>query len=559
MSNGTQQTGPPDDLVATISDRLSGSELGEVERGLVRAALHGEDAIRRELDSSGTFPQSASAKTDQGQREEVFLKSISVSGFRGIGPRSTLELDARPGLTIVEGPNGSGKSSFAEALELLLTGNIARLENRTGHWLRGWPNVHQSSGAELEAELVVSGSATPHVVHGGWPDGAILAGPRSDFVMAGSQQLGGVQEQGWARAMSMWRPFLAPANLAQLAEEPSAFFDVMYEALGLTALTKAEDGLSKVKSGISKERKALPRDLQALLRELEDSQDSRARACHAALSTAEWDLDRVDAILRGNDPDESDELANLRSLAALMVPDEDEVSGVARRLREASEQAARFEEGETRRKLAVKRMIEEVLNLHEPHEDALCPVCHGRRLDAQWRQEASAEVERLALETANAEQAVDALKSAKSNLEELVKPLPPALSDKATQGVDPSSVAGMWRSWEAVLEARSAVEQADQLERTYAPLSNAVSALKEEAESRLDQLNRSWRPLAQKISTWLDRARRDERAAISEQRLSRAEDWVKRVSGDLATSARGGTKRGNSSPTRARMMEVLPH
>jgi DNA repair exonuclease SbcCD ATPase subunit len=40
-----------------------------------------------------------------------------------MAPATTLEVERGPGLTLVVGRNGSGKSSFAEALELLLTGD----------------------------------------------------------------------------------------------------------------------------------------------------------------------------------------------------------------------------------------------------------------------------------------------------------------------------------------------------------------------------------------------------------------------------------------------------
>jgi hypothetical protein len=49
---------------------------------------------------------------------------------RGVGPATTLEVEPGPGLTLVVGRNGSGKSSFAEALELLLTGDSWRWRGR---------------------------------------------------------------------------------------------------------------------------------------------------------------------------------------------------------------------------------------------------------------------------------------------------------------------------------------------------------------------------------------------------------------------------------------------
>src|SRR4051812_12111279 len=61
--------------------------------------------------------------TADGQTMPTFLSSISVLGFRGIGRQARLDLYPAPGLMVVSGRNGSGKSSFAEALELALTGH----------------------------------------------------------------------------------------------------------------------------------------------------------------------------------------------------------------------------------------------------------------------------------------------------------------------------------------------------------------------------------------------------------------------------------------------------
>ncbi|WP_280314977.1 AAA family ATPase [Nocardia wallacei] len=67
----------------------------------------------------------------------IFLRTIRVRGFRGIGPEAALELRPGPGLTLVVGRNGSGKSSFAEAAELALTGVNRRWEGRSAVWREG--------------------------------------------------------------------------------------------------------------------------------------------------------------------------------------------------------------------------------------------------------------------------------------------------------------------------------------------------------------------------------------------------------------------------------------
>jgi hypothetical protein len=62
----------------------------------------------------------------EAQTAPIFLTTISVAGFRGIGRQARLDLYPAPGLMVVSGRNGSGKSSFAEALELALTGTSYR-------------------------------------------------------------------------------------------------------------------------------------------------------------------------------------------------------------------------------------------------------------------------------------------------------------------------------------------------------------------------------------------------------------------------------------------------
>ena len=104
-----------------------------VEAGLlVMAALKSDEVLTQALAADGNhaapISSAADARTASVSKAAtgVFVNSIAVQGFRGIGPRCTFELTPGPGLTLVVGRNGSGKSSFAEALELLLTGENRR-------------------------------------------------------------------------------------------------------------------------------------------------------------------------------------------------------------------------------------------------------------------------------------------------------------------------------------------------------------------------------------------------------------------------------------------------
>jgi DNA repair exonuclease SbcCD ATPase subunit len=90
-------------------------------------------------------------------RHPALLQSIRVEGFRGVGQAATLKISPGPGLTLIVGRNGSGKSSFAEALELLLTGDNSRWSTRSAIWREGWRNLHHAD-ARIDAEFVLEGS-----------------------------------------------------------------------------------------------------------------------------------------------------------------------------------------------------------------------------------------------------------------------------------------------------------------------------------------------------------------------------------------------------------------
>src|SRR5690242_13272227 len=90
---------------------------------LVAAALQGDDVLAEQLGGDAPTPQRPDIVTKDGPAPlQAFLRAITVSGFRGIGPKTTLELNPYRGITVISGRNGCGKSSFAEALEYALTG-----------------------------------------------------------------------------------------------------------------------------------------------------------------------------------------------------------------------------------------------------------------------------------------------------------------------------------------------------------------------------------------------------------------------------------------------------
>jgi hypothetical protein len=127
------------DLAQWLLARADGDEaLPEDAKLAVLAALDGDEELDEALDGTYSRPEAQGVEGDAETAPiAAFLKSISVAGFRGIGPEANVALHPVPGLVVIAGRNGSGKSSFAEALEVALTGDSAAAS--VGHRPTGEP------------------------------------------------------------------------------------------------------------------------------------------------------------------------------------------------------------------------------------------------------------------------------------------------------------------------------------------------------------------------------------------------------------------------------------
>jgi len=147
-----------------VLDRLlADTKLDDARRDLVLAACDGSEALEATLSGSATHSRSEVAQPELPSHPPgVYLRSISVTGFRGVGPTAVLELTPGPGLTLIVGRNGSGKSSFAEGLELLMTGANLRWPKRTKIWREGWQRLLPR---EVAAPRGAPEEAPPHRVY----------------------------------------------------------------------------------------------------------------------------------------------------------------------------------------------------------------------------------------------------------------------------------------------------------------------------------------------------------------------------------------------------------
>ena len=149
----------------------------------------------------------------------TYLSSISVEGFRGIGPHANLSLEPQPGLTLVYGANGSGKSSFVEALDVLLTGTTARFDLRGPEWQSAWHNVHSPASGSVEGVFVGSKAAGGEItLRRSWKISRSLpsTNERRVYDYTPDEQ---IRSLGWKEALISSKPILGYGELGPLFEE----------------------------------------------------------------------------------------------------------------------------------------------------------------------------------------------------------------------------------------------------------------------------------------------------------------------------------------------------
>jgi len=120
---------PADELKWTVLELADADpKLLESVKLLIFGALEGDAFFDEVLHGAAgpiVRPERIEA-TEVAEPVGAYLKSITVAGFRGVGPELKVPLFPGPGLVVIAGRNGSGKSTIAEALEMALTGSSYR-------------------------------------------------------------------------------------------------------------------------------------------------------------------------------------------------------------------------------------------------------------------------------------------------------------------------------------------------------------------------------------------------------------------------------------------------
>ncbi|MEU5903267.1 AAA family ATPase [Micromonospora sp. NPDC047467] len=524
----TQPPQPTAPLIDLIFDQLAAADGVPTETAeLVLAALTGDDELTAAL--AGTPTRLAlRSPTGDGPAERVWLKSVTVAGFRGVGPERTLQIDPGPGLTLVVGRNGSGKSSFAEAVELALTGDSARWADKTSVWRTGWRNLHNPDPCWVGVELRVDGVATSTRVHRAWPVGAELADAEVTVTSAQGRHAG-LSELGLARPLELYRPFLTAAELGKLAAgTQSQLFDALFAILGLDALTDADQRLLRAARPHDTTIKEVRAQRAALVEALGGIADDRARRTAALLGgRGAVDLAAVSAIL-----DEPDEASNgptvmlCRELAAFAPPPVDEVIRLAGQLRDAEVEAQRYDGGRSRAALRSAELLRLALEHHEDEGDGSCPVCATGTLDGGWRAAAAEALTELRQRSVAAQTAATRLtallRQTHHLIDDLVVPDGPGTEPSVEALRD--AVAALWRV------PGEPAELADHLAARYPAVVTAADAARAYAEGFLRQRDTGWRAAVAGVREWVAAAGEMPKREATLSRLKTARAWLKDAS-----------------------------
>ncbi|MEU8130027.1 AAA family ATPase [Micromonospora sp. NPDC049049] len=498
MTQPAQTTAP---LIELIFDRLAAADGVPTETAeLVLAALTGDEDLTAALAGTPTRLDPRSP-ADDGQAERIWLKSVTVAGFRGVGPERTIQIGPGPGFTLVVGRNGSGKSSFAEAAELALTGDSARWADKTSVWRTGWRNLHNPDPCWVDVELRVDGVATPTRVHRAWPVGAELADAEVTVTSAQGRHAD-LSELGLARSLELYRPFLTAAELGKLAAgTQSQLFDALFAILGLDALTDADQRLLRAARPHDTAIKGVRAQRATLVAALDGIADDRARRTAVLLrGRGAVDLGAVTAIL--DEPDEATtdrEVLLCRELAALAPPAVDEVARLAGQLRDAAVEAQRYDGGRSRAALRSAELLRLALEHHEDEGDGSCPVCVTGTLDGGWRAAAAQSLGELRQRSVAAQTATTRLTALLRQTHHLIDDLvvPEGPGSEPTVGVLCDAVAALRRV------PGEPAELADHLAARYPAVVAAVDAARAYAEGFLRQRDTGWRAAAADVREWV--------------------------------------------------------
>ncbi len=516
---------PDDRLKNDVLTRADQDDaLGEETRLVVLAALESPDDLTEALGGVGTakhLTTRLAAPESSATPVGAYLKSITVQGFRGVGPKTTVPLQPGPGLIVIAGRNGSGKSTLAEALELALTGRNFRWDHKKGQvWSQAWRNLHDGNQAQIRIGITEEGSGTT-TIGVDWPSGDdVEVDAKKSWIQREGQQRQGIEELGWEAALEMYRPLLSYDELGHILEgTPSQFYDQLHRLLGLEQLTEAMDRLDAKVKDLKKPGAELKLARDALKPILEAHADPRATTALAQVKKTKPDVDAVRPLI--TDATASTTPPAWQQAERLITPSPEDAGQKLTALREAA--ASEREEARTSDALASDRaqLLEQGLEFHEQHGDQQCPVCGEGSLDGRWAVAARAALERELAAASALTAARAATAQARLSVVNLVRGVlrPPS------HDADLTALPAAQQAWErfAAMPVDDDSALAEHVAATLPELQSSYATLREQASGLIQQLADAWDPVAVKLADWVGKA----------DAAKQAEDQLKLAAGAL--------------------------
>lgn len=518
----------------------------ETEHGDVDSAEQSvQDAILQLLDADGGLDEAArelvlGALADVADESDddagtdwspTYLTNITVSGFRGIGSTAKLDLHPAPGLTVISGRNGSGKSSFAEAVELALTGTSYRWRDKQALWSESWRNMHKPNPCALRVEFTQERQGTVKVGVD-WDADAELADRALWTQRPGEKPVNGIDSLGWAKPLELHRPVLTYEELGRLFDGgPSALYDALAKLLGLEILSAVEKKLAADLRDAKVVRDAADSARKQAIAALAPLTDERAVALVKLLKKYMRPVDEIQAVVTGAGGGGLDVVRALAAICELKLPSVADIEACATRLRSAAEAARRSELGMVALTSERIDLLHSALQYHARSGDADCPVCGEGRLDSAWVERARASVAEGEASVAVYRAATAELKSARAEADALVVALH---SIPAVEGVELHAL-GAYNT--AVERARAVPAEhdacVDHLENAVFDAIRVAEALRGEAGAAMAEREDAWAPLAAQVMAWIPQERRAQQLDAQYKAINAARSWATKQGADF--------------------------
>ncbi len=454
----------------------------------------------------------------------TYLTNITVSGFRGIGSTAKLDLHPAPGLTVISGRNGSGKSSFAEAVELALTGSSYRWRGKQALWSESWRNLHKPNPCAMRVGFTREGSG-PVKVGVDWESDAELADRTLWTQRDGEQAADGIDNLGWTNALELYRPVLTYEELGRLFDGgPSALYDALAKLLGLEVLAAVEKKLAADLKEAKAVRNTADVARKHVMVALSASDDERAAPLVKLLKKHVRPLDEIVAAVTGSGHIDQEVIRPLEGLAQIMPPQVADIERCAARLRAAAEALRRSEQGLAALTAERVDLLNSALDYHSRAGDADCPVCGSGRLDSGWADRARASVAEGEQSVADYRAAVAEVKSARTDAAELAGRLQPA-------PVVPGVALATRDAYNTAAEQARLLPVDDQecavhLETTLLDGVATAEALRAEATAAVTERVDAWAPLAEQVAAWIPSERRAQQSDDQFKAITAARNWA---------------------------------